>query len=62
MGTNPSFIDHVITNMTSSFMKSCGIETGIFDHHKLVMSICRTTFAKGKSKTFFYHCYKNFHS
>ena len=26
------------------------------------MSICRMTFAKGKSKKFFYRCYKNFDS
>ena len=43
-------------------MKSCTVETGISDYHKLIMSICRMTFAKGKSKKFFYRCYKNFDS
>ena len=55
MGTNPSSIDHIITNMTSLVMKSCTVETGISDNHKLIMSICRMTFAKGKSK----NCLKN---
>ena len=41
-------------------MKSCTVETGISDYHKLIMSICRMTFAKGKSEKFFYRCYKNF--
>ena len=62
MGNNPSYIDYVITNMTPFFMKSCTVETGIADHHKLLMPICRTTFAKGKSKKIFYRCYKNFDS
>ena len=43
-------------------MKSYTVETGISDYHKLIISICRTTFAKGKSKKFFYRCYKNFDS
>ena len=60
MGTNPSFIDHVITNMTFLFMKSCTVETGMSDYYKLIISICRLTFAKGKSKKFIHRCYMNF--
>ena len=62
MGTKPSSIDHIITTMTSLFMKSCTVETRISDNHKLMMSICRLTFAKDKSKKFFYRFYKNFDS
>ena len=63
MVTNPSSIDHIITNMTSLFMKSCTVETaGISDYHKLIMSICRLTFAKDKSKKSFYLCCKNLDS
>ena len=62
MGTNPSSIDQIITNMTSLFKKSYTVETGISDYHKLIMSICRMTFAKGKSKKLFYRCCKNFGS
>ena len=36
------------------------LETGISDHHKMIMTIFRSTFAKGKPKTFYYHCYKKF--
>ena len=35
---------------------------GIFGHHKLIISICRTTFVQGKGKKLFYRCYKNFDS
>ena len=38
-GSNPSYIDHIITNLDSLFMKSYTVETGISDHHKLIMSI-----------------------
>ena len=35
MDTNPASIDLIITNITSLFIKSCILETGISDHHKL---------------------------
>ena len=38
-------------------MKSCTLETGVYDYRKLIMSILR--FAKGNSKTFYYRCFKN---
>ena len=59
---NPSSIDHIITNMTSLFMKFCTVETGISDYYKLATSICRITLAKGKTKKFFYRWYKDFNS
>ena len=34
------------------------LETGISDHHKMIMIIFRSTFAKGKPKSFYYRCYK----
>ena len=52
MSTDASYIDHVITNITSLFMKSWVVETGTSDHQKL-MFIYRTTFAKDKVKKFF---------
>ena len=62
MGTNCSSIDDIITNMTFLFMKFLTVETEISDYHKLIMSICRMTFAKSKIKKLFYRCYKNFDS
>ena len=35
-------------------------ETGVSDHHKLIGTMLRSTFAKGKPKKIFYRCYKNF--
>ena len=34
-------------------------ETGLLDHHKFIGTMLRSTFAKGKPKKMFYHCYKN---
>ena len=60
-GMNPSCTDHILTNIPSHFMKSCAlIEAGISDYHKMIMTIFRGTFARGKSKTYVYQCYKNF--
>ena len=36
------------------------LKTGISDHHKMIMTIFRSPFAKGKPKTFYSHCYKKF--
>ena len=41
-------------------MKSYTCETGLSDHHKMVYSFLRETFAKGKPKTICYRCFKNF--
>ena len=35
-GENPSCIDHIITNKQLRLMKSCALETGISDHHKMM--------------------------
>ena len=53
MDANPSSIDHIIRNMTFLFMKPCTVETGVSDYHKLIISICRMTFAKVKVKNSF---------
>ena len=57
-GDTPTGTDHIITNIPKRFMKSMALETGISDHHKMIMTIFRSTFAKGKPKTFYYRCYK----
>ena len=59
-GDTSTGIDHIITNIPKRFMKSVALETGFSDHHKMVMTSFRSTFAKGKPKTFYYRCYKNF--
>ena len=59
-GDTPTGIDHIITNIPKRFMKSMALETGISDHHKMIMTIFCSTFAKGKPNTFYYCCYKKF--
>ena len=59
-GKTPSTIDLVITNDKTSFMKSDICETRLSDHHKMTYSFLRKTFAKGKPKTIYYRCFKNF--
>lgn len=42
------------------YEKTYTYETGLSNHHKLVGTVRRSTFAKGKSDKIFYSCYKNF--
>ena len=35
-------------------------ETGISDDQEMIISVLRKTFTKGKPKTVFYRCYRNF--
>ena len=58
-GLLPSAIDLLLTYHKQSFMSDV-YETDISDHHKIIISVLRKTFAKGKLKTVFYRCYKNF--
>ena len=57
---NLSIIDLILTNHRSSFMKTAVPETGISDHHKMVFSILKHTFAKGSPKAICYRHLKNF--
>ena len=59
-GLLPSAIDLLLTNHKQSFMKPDLYETGIWDHLKMIITVLRKTFAKGKEKTVFYRSYKNF--
>ena len=59
-GLLPSTIDPLLTNHKQSFMRSDVYETGISVHHKMIISVLRKILAKGKPKTVFYRCYKNF--
>ena len=57
---NPTCIDNFLTNKKTRFMKTLTFETGVSDHHKLIGTMLRSTFAKGKPKKIFYRCYRNF--
>ena len=41
-------------------MKTLTFEMGVSDHHKLIGTMLRLIFAKGKPKKMFYQCYRNF--
>ena len=53
-------IDLIFTNHRRSFMKTAVLETGISDHHKMIFSILKHTFAKRPPKTISYRDLKNF--
>ena len=57
---NPTCIDNFLTNKKTSFIKTLTFKMGVSDHHKLIGTMLRSTFAKGKPKKMFYHCYRNF--
>ena len=57
---NSTCIDNFLTNKKTCFMKTLTFETGVSDHHKLIGTMLRSTFAKGKPKKKFYSCYRNF--
>ena len=43
-------------------MKTHTFETSVSDQHKLIGTILRSTFVKGKPNKMFYRCYRNFHN
>ena len=57
---NPTSIDVILTNKSSSFQSSCTIETGLSDHHKMTVTILKTYFKKLKPSIVKYRCYKYF--
>ena len=58
--TSPTTIDLFLTNTKGCFMKYSTNETGISDHHKLIYTFLKYTFAKRKPKFVYYRCFKNF--
>ena len=57
---NPNCTDNFLTNKKTRFMKTLTFETGVSDHHKIIGTMLRSTFAKEKPKKLFYRCYRNF--
>ena len=41
-----TFVDAMLTNRPRSFQKTVIIDTGLSDHHKLIISFFRTHFAR----------------
>ena len=57
---DPTTIDHFLTNKRNSFISSSLYETGLSDHHKLILTFLKSTFRKGNPKFLFYRSYKSF--
>ena len=53
-------IDLILSNHRSSFMKTAVLETGISDHHKLIFSNLKRSFANGPPEIIYYRDLKNF--
>ena len=58
--SNPSSIDVILTNRKSSFQNSMTLETGLSDHHKMVVTVLKRYFKKRDSITIKYRDYKTF--
>ena len=53
-------IDVMLTNRPKSFLKTGIFETGLSDHHKLILSFLRSHFIRLPPKNIEYRNYKNF--
>ena len=53
-------VDTMLTNRPRSFHKTSIFETGISDHHKLILSLFRSYFTRIPPKTVEYKKYKTF--
>ena len=56
----PTCIDPILTNCPRSFQKSCAVETGLSDFHKMVVTVMKTSYRKSQPKIIYYRNYKNF--
>ena len=55
---NPNCIDNFSTNPSALFKHSQTIETGLSDHHGIILMIMRSGIIKGPAKTKIYQSYK----
>ena len=49
-------------NQVFSFQNTVNVATGLYDFHKLVLTVLETNFSKKKLKKISYRDYKKFHS
>ena len=57
---NPKCIDLFLTNCNRSFLCTKAISTGLSDFHKMIITVLKTTFTKGKPKEIIYRSFKNY--
>ena len=56
----PTCIDLFLTNCRYSFQHTKAISAGISDHHKMIITVTKTTFLKAKPREITYRSYKRF--
>ena len=56
----PTCIDLFLTNCSKSFQHTKAISAGMSDHHKMIVTVMKTTFMKVKPREITYRSYKNF--
>ena len=56
---NPSSIDVILTNRKRSFESSIAIETGLSDHHKMIITVLKSNYKKRDPLLVNYRSYKN---
>ena len=59
---NPSCVDLTITNKPRSLQNSCTVKSGLFDSHKMTLTVLKSYFAKQKPRVLNYHNYKFFNN
>ena len=57
---NPTSTDAILTNRENSFCNSIAVETGLSDHHKMVLTVLKGYIKKREPITINYRCYKSF--
>ena len=57
---NPSSIDMILTNRKNCFENSITIETGLSDHHKMIITVMKSKFKKKDPNIINFRCYKHF--
>ena len=55
-----SCIDLILTNRKYSFKNTTSYETGLSDHHHMILTMLKTTFQQKEPKCLIYRDYKNF--
>ena len=56
----PTCIDLILTNCHRSFKHTVAISAGLSDHHKMIVTVLKTSFKKSKPRIITYRRYKNF--
>ena len=59
---NPSCVDIFLTNFSNSFQNTRALCTGLWDFHKMIITVHKCPFAKAKPKIIHYRCDKNFNN